>query len=150
MRARPARIALLCAVMAWQPLTCQGRELKLATWDLGWLTLRAAGKPALPENVRPKAPEDVARLAEYARRLDADIVAFQGVDDEDAARAVFPKSAYALVLAAGPVRQHTGFAVRRGLDILPHADVASLDPYPGARLPLRRGADIGITDWPHG
>jgi len=43
--------------------TAQARELKVATWNLEWLTLRPAGDPVLPENVVPKRAEDRASFA---------------------------------------------------------------------------------------
>ena len=36
-------------------LPAAAAELKLATWNLEWLTLRPAGDPALPADVQPKA-----------------------------------------------------------------------------------------------
>lgn len=59
-------------------LTCgaQATELRVATWNLEWLTSRLAGNPALPEDVQPKRAEDVDALRRYALMLDADVVAF--------------------------------------------------------------------------
>lgn len=135
--------ALLFLVLLW-PAVAGARRLTVATWDLGWLTLRPAGDPALPRNVQPKRPEDLARLARYAAALHADVVAFQGADGLQAAQAVFPPAEYVLHLAAGSVLQRSGFAVRRGWDFRPQPDDTALDPYPGARLHLRGGADIAL------
>jgi hypothetical protein len=120
-------------------------DLKLATWDLGWLTSRATGDPALPSNVRGKTAEDLARLEGYAARLGADVVALQGVDDEATARLVFAPDRYALVIADDAVLQHTGFAIRRGLAFQRNPELTALDLYPGARLHLRAGADVTVT-----
>ena len=126
-----------------------GAELKLAVWDLGWLTLRPDGDPLLPDNVRAKSAADLAKLAGYAARLDADVVAFQGVDDAAAARAVFSAARYEVILAGDAVLQHTGFAVRHGLAVARHDDLTALDPYPDARLHLRAGSDITVGRPPH-
>ena len=53
---------------------------------------------------------DLARLAAYARKLDADIVAFQEVENEAIAREVF--RGYRICMADGTGVQHVGFAVR--------------------------------------
>ena len=121
-------------------------ELKLATWNLDWLTLRPAGDPALPADVRPKPAEDLARLRAYAAILAADVVALQEVDGAPAAATVFPPDRYALHLTADRVVQRVGFAVRRGLDFTANPDLTALE-LPGARL--RSGADITLS-WPGG
>lgn len=119
-------------------------DLKLATWNLEWLTLRPAGDPALPENVAPKRADDLARLRQYAVRLDADVVAFQEVDGAEAAAEVFPADRYALAVTGDRVVQRVGFAVRRGLAFERNPDLVSLDVTPDAVHRLRSGADITL------
>ena len=119
-------------------------DLKIATWNLEWLTLRAAGDPALPENVVPKRPEDRALLRRYALSLDADIVAVQEVDGPDALAQIFPPERYAFFFTADRVVQRVGFAVRRGLATRQNPDLAGLDVQPDAPYPLRTGVDITI------
>ena len=121
-------------------------ELKLATWNLEWLTLRPAGDPALPPDVRPKRAEDIAALRAYARTLAADVVALQEVDGPAVAAMVFPAPRYALHFTADSVVQRVGFAVRRGLAFTANPDLTGLESA-GARL--RSGADITL-DWPGG
>jgi len=41
--------------------SAQARELKLATWNLAWLTLRPAGDPALPPGLVPYDAADLER-----------------------------------------------------------------------------------------
>lgn len=118
--------------------------LKLTTWDLGWLTLRPAGDPALPPNIGPRAPADLARLAAYAAALAADVVAFQGIDGVEAARLVFPADRWTLHMTGDQVLQRAGFAVRRGLGFKPSPDLAALDPFAHARYRLRSGAEIQL------
>ena len=72
----------------------QARDLKLATWNLDWLSLRPAGDPALPPDVIRRAPADFAHLARYAAHLNADIVGLQEVETPEAAALIFPKPEY--------------------------------------------------------
>lgn len=124
-------------------------ELKVATWNLEWLTLRPAGDPALPPDVRPKAAADRDTLRRYALALDADVVAFQEVDGPAAAATVFPPDRYALFLTSDAVTQRVGFAVRRGISVTQNPDLVGLDVYPNAHNRLRSGADITL-DLPGG
>jgi endonuclease/exonuclease/phosphatase family metal-dependent hydrolase len=101
--------------------------LRIATWNMEWLvdgaTAQAAriacrdGEPApLPcDVVRTLARDsaDLARLASYARRLDADVVAFQEVENAAIARRVF--QGYRICMNDGPGVQHVGFALRPAL-----------------------------------
>jgi endonuclease/exonuclease/phosphatase family metal-dependent hydrolase len=121
-------------------------DIKLSTWNLEWLTLLAAGNPALPADVRPKQPADLAVLRHYATLLAADVVALQEVDGAAAAATVFPPDHYVLHLTGDAVVQRVGFAVRNGLAFTANPDLTTLDP-PGSRL--RSGADITLH-WPGG
>lgn len=121
--------------------SAQARELKLATWNLAWLTLRPAGDPALPPGLVPYDAADLDRLAGYARSLRADVVAIQGVDGVSAAAAVFPPEDWTVVLTADYGTLRSGFAVRRGLVFTQNDDVDALDPDQGR---LRPGADITL------
>ena len=120
-------------------------ELKIATWNLEWLTLRPAGDPALPPDVKPKVLADFAKLRRYAKILDADVVAFQEVDGPQAAAKVFPPSRYDIVMTDDEVVQRVGFAVRRDLQFERNPDLVALDPHPTARYRLRSGADITLV-----
>ena len=130
------------ALMTIDPASA--RVLKIATWNLEWLTLRAAGDAALPENVVPKRAEDRALLRRYAATLDADVVAMEEVDGPAAAAEVFPPDRYALFFTQDPVVQRVGFAVRRGIGVVQNPDLAALDIYPDAHFRLRTGADITL------
>ena len=122
----------------------QAAELRVATWNLEWLTARPAGDPALPENVRPKRSEDVDALRRYALLLDADVIAFQEVDGPEIAARVFPPERYAVVMAADDVVQRVGFAVRRGIAFVHNPDLVGLVVHPDAVRRLRSGADITL------
>ena len=138
---------LLACILAATPAAA--RPLKLATWNLDWLTLRPAGDPALPEDVIPKRPEDRAQLRRYAKALDADVVALEEVDGPEVAADLFPPDQYALYFTHDDVIQRVGFAVRRNIAVTQNPDLVALDVNPHARFHLRSGADITL-DWPGG
>ena len=117
--------------------------IKLSTWNLNWLTLRPAGSPGLPADLRTRAPEDFERLRAYALELDADVVAVQEVDGYDALRQVFPSDRYVLHLTRDRLSQKVGVAIRRGLRHDLHPDVPlSTDP----ATPVRSGLDVTLTE----
>ncbi|MCA7118023.1 MAG: endonuclease/exonuclease/phosphatase family protein [Acidibrevibacterium sp.] len=141
-------LCLLFLLAALAPATAQ--EIKLATWNLEWLTTRDAGDPALPPDVTPKRPEDIAALRAVAGRLDADVIAIEEVDGAQVAAAVFAPERYAVYMTGDRVVQRVGFAVRRDWHVIAHPDLTALDPYPPqARAHLRSGADITL-DLPGG
>lgn len=141
-------IRLLLALLIASP--AYAAELKIATWNLEWLTLRAAGDPALPANVVPKQAPDRAALAAYATRLAADVIAIQEVDGPEAAATVFLPDTYRILMTQDRVVQRVGFAVRRTLSVTQNPDLVALDIYgPMASRRLRSGADITI-DTPGG
>ncbi|MDE2197867.1 MAG: endonuclease/exonuclease/phosphatase family protein [Rhodospirillales bacterium] len=118
--------------------------LKLATWNLEWLTARPAGDPALPADVVPKTAADITRLRRYADILAADVVAFEEVDGPQVAAEVFAPDRYVLHMTQDRVVQRVGLAVRRGIAFTANPDLTALDLYPHAHFPLRSGADITL------
>jgi endonuclease/exonuclease/phosphatase family metal-dependent hydrolase len=114
-------------------------ELKIATWNLNWLTSRTAG---LPSDVTPRQPEDFDRLHAYAEELNADLVAIEEVDNADTARRLFPAETYSIHMSRDRVRQRVGIVVRRGLpyDVNPDVTAIALDPV----AHLRSGVDITL------
>lgn len=136
------RIFLAILLLASAPL--QAAEIKLSTWNIAWLTLRPAGDRALPRDLTPRRPDDFERLAGYARRLDADVLALQEVDGPEAAARVLDPRDYAFFFADERDIQRTGFAVRRSLRVIRNADLEELDPNPDHRFSLRRGTDITV------
>jgi endonuclease/exonuclease/phosphatase family metal-dependent hydrolase len=147
MRRLGRKAAAIWTALALMLLACpaSSAELKIATWNLEWLTLRQQGDPLLPDNVVPKRAEDIAVLRRYAVQMDADVVAFQEVDGPDAAAQVFPPDRYALFMTDDRVVQRVGFAVRRTLVVERNPDVVGLDVNPGARFHLRSAADITLV-----
>ncbi|MGY6551527.1 MAG: 5'-nucleotidase, lipoprotein e(P4) family [Erythrobacter sp.] len=142
------------------------QRLRLATWNIEWLMpaevrdgLLAAcveGQPASNQRAVPcpRDPyppvarhdaDDIARLAQYAARARADVVAVQEVDGPDAAAAVFPGYTFACFIdRAHP--QKTGFAIRTGIPHRCNGDLAALDTDGASRA----GADMTLwPDTPH-
>jgi endonuclease/exonuclease/phosphatase family metal-dependent hydrolase len=141
------RLLLLLALCFSAPAAAA--DLKIATWNLEWLTERPAGDPALPANVVPRAGTDIGILRGYAERLAADVVAVQEVDGTTVLARVFSPDRYRLHLTNDAVVQRVGFAVRRDLAFTANPDLVGLDLYPDAKHRLRSGADITL-DLPGG
>jgi endonuclease/exonuclease/phosphatase family metal-dependent hydrolase len=119
--------------------------LKLATWNLEWLTLAGAASGALPRDVVPRRPADFARLRAYAGELNADVVAFEEVDGPAPAQLVFPADRYVLQLTGDHVVQRVGLAIRRGIAFSVNPDVTALDVNgPTSVHPLRSGLDVTL------
>ncbi len=131
----------LCLLLIAQ---AQARELKLAAWNLSWLTLRPEGSPDLPPGVQPKREEDIATLASYARRLNADVVAFSEVDGPEIAARIFPPDRWQIHITQDHVVQRAGFAVANDIAVTENPDLTALDIYPKARFHLRSAADITL------
>ena len=138
----PLYIGLLVGLLLAGPAAAG--ELKLATWNLSWLTLRPAGDPILPSDVVTRVPADFMALQRYALALDADVVAFQEVEGPQAAARVFPTDRYTIVMTDDHVVQRVGFAIRRGIRFERNADLRGLVTYPHARFALRSGIDVTL------
>jgi endonuclease/exonuclease/phosphatase family metal-dependent hydrolase len=132
------RILLALLLLLAAPASAQ--ELKLATWNIAWLTTKPAGHPALPRRLAIRTEADYARLRDYAARLDADVVALQEVDGRLAAARVFDATRYDFHFTNEADVQGVGFAIRKGLRWRANNDLVAL----GLRERLRRGADISL------
>ena len=143
-RCRALLNAALCAVavLCLAGVSAGAAELKLATWNLDWLTLRQPGDPNLPRDVHFRAPGDFERLRQYAERLHADVIAVEEVDGTAAAQRVFPPEQYSIHMTHDDVVQRVGVVVRRGLRYDVNPDVTGVEGDP--RLGLRSGADITL------
>ncbi len=142
MTARALLAALLISSLG--AARTQARVYKLTTWNLNWLTLRQAGDPDLPSDVRPRQTEDFGRLRAIADRLNADVVAFEEVDGTAAAARVFDPARFTLVTIDEDVVQRVGLAVRRGIAVRRNPDLAALDVEPIAAHRLRDGLDVTL------
>jgi endonuclease/exonuclease/phosphatase family metal-dependent hydrolase len=130
-------LVLLLVLLASAPVSAA--DLKLATWNLEWLTDRERD---LPPDVGPKQPEDVALLRRYADELDADVIAVQEVEDTAIAARVFPPERYSIHLTHDHVVQRVGLVVRRGIRYSVNPDVTGFELGPSRQL--RSGADITL------
>ena len=133
---------LLCLLLLAPPAAAA--DLKVATWNLEWLTERPKGDRGLPDNVTPKVAEDIDALRRYANLLDADVVAFQEVDGPEVAARVFTPDRYRIFVTGDRVTQRVGFAVRRTLAAEQNPDLVGLDVSAPGRNRLRSGADITL------
>jgi endonuclease/exonuclease/phosphatase family metal-dependent hydrolase len=124
----------------------EAAELKLATWNLAWLTTRPADDPELPRDVTRRDRDDLARLRGYANRLAADVVALQEVDGPEAAGQVLDPAAWRFFFPDERDVQRSGLAVRRGIPAQQNPDLAALDLRAGARFSLRRGTDVTVGE----
>lgn len=107
-------------------------RLRLASWNMEWLDEPGRGP-------KPRTRSDYARLAQYANRLNADVIAVQEVASELALALVFPPERYGYHLAARGGSQRSGFVFLRSLSTVAHPDLDAL-----AGQHLRAGADLGV------
>lgn len=138
-------LVLVVSIVFSSAPTAGARELRLATWNIAWLTFRPPGHPDLPQGFRPRTEDDLRRLRAYAEELSADVVALQEVDGPLAAARVFDSRAWDFHFADERDVQRVGFAVRRGVAWRANPDLVELDLVSHARLSLRRGADITVS-----
>lgn len=119
--------------------------IKIATWNMEWLTSRPAGDPALPDDAAPKRDADIAILAGYAAQLQATVVALEEVDDPALVARIFPPDRYQVLITNDQVVQRVALAVRRDVIVTRHPDLAALDVSRPGRRHLRTGLDATLT-----
>lgn len=88
-----------------------------------------------------RRPADYDRLADYAQRLDADVIAIQEVDGPEAARLVFRNHDFCFT--ARRAVQNNGFAIRRGRGIRFRCD-ADVRALAAGHEHLRAGVQITL------
>ena len=108
--------------------------LRIATWNIAHLKYSAA-----TDSGGSRSSDDFDRLAEYARQLDADIIALQEVQNEAAAERVFG-SDYRIFLSSRRHSQRVGFAVRDSVPFI--GDPEDVDITGGSRV--RYGVDLSV------
>ena len=126
--------------------------ITIATWNLEHLA-QANGT-----GCRPRADPDYQELRDHVIRLNADVIALQEVENEQAAARIFPADQWIVVMSKRPEtarsgtcreapsqairRQAVGFAIRRGIPFTRNNDVSDLglgDP------DLRWGVDVTLN-----
>jgi len=115
------------------PATLQ--TLRVATWNIEHL------RDENDEGPNARDPADYTRLAVYASRLNADIVALQEVEGPAAAERVFDPEKYSFYFSSRDDEMLTGFAVRKTISVTQNPDYEDLD----VSGRLRYGTDITVT-----
>ncbi len=151
MRVLTIGIFMLAACTACAQSNPPTPPLVLATWNVEHLAA------ANGDGCRPRVDTDYAAIRDYAAASHADVVAFQEVENEEAAARIFDPSLYQIVteqrVGSGRrtecndlpnhfmTRQATGFAIRSGLRFERHPDYTSLQ---AGGADLRSGVDITV------
>ncbi len=84
-------------------------ELKVATWNIEHL------RDGIGEGPNPRDQADFDRLRAYTNILDADVIAFQEVENQAAVERVFDPAIYQIFISSRSHTQRTGFAVRKSI-----------------------------------
>ncbi len=123
-------------------------RLRVATWNLGNLHAKD-GQPTYkyPRPSVKRFPIDYLRIKCYVRLFDPDILAVQEVDGEEALQRVVDTDVYHIHVSERAKKglngkQNTGFAYKKGLDVVEQPDFVDLDISKGS---LRRGTRIDLT-----
>ena len=126
---------LLATMLA---LPASAEVIRVATWNIE--NLRGASG----EGKNPRYEQDYRRLGKYAKLLDADIIALQEIENEEALRQVFDPKLYKFFVSKGETksRRRTAFAVRQRIPAKRYRDLFSDSERKGM---LRRGIDIEIV-----
>lgn len=120
-----------CLMAIFGPAYSQ--TVKIASWNIAWLE---------DQNMTgeiPRSQEDYDTLKLYAEKLDADIIALQEVENEQAAMRVFTPSVYNFYFAQNEGTQKVGCAFKKGLDVRINPDYTPLNVGN-----VRVGADITL------
>ena len=153
LRVVPPSLSLSFLALALASPACLADELRLATWNLEHLN------DTDMEGCVARGQADYDLIGRRVVDLDADVVAFQEVENEAAARRVFPASRWHVEVSSRPAaglgrpcwyrpgarlgHLATGFAIRRGIAYRREGDVTGL----GNGDPLQRwGTDIAVRE----
>ena len=145
---RSLLMAALISVATAQGAVAQpAKTIKIATWNMAWLTDRmpgTGGEGGVPANVHHRTKSDWKLVQKYAKRLNADIVAFEEVDGIAMAKKAYGAKKYNFHTTDEPDVQKPGFAIRKGIAFTRNPDFADLDVTADQPRSLRRGADITV------
>ena len=147
----PWRWLPLLALVLFSVAAPAAGELRIATWNLQHLDDTDG------EGCLPRRRADYEAIARQVERLGADVVAFQEVENEAAARRVFPASRWRIEVSSRPSSgsgrpcwHHprkrlghlaTGIALRRGIAYRRHRDLIELG---GPDASERWGTDVSV------
>lgn len=139
-----------CAPLSRDADTPRG-GIKVATWNIEHLAERNG------EGCRPRQNADYDALRRYADLLDADVIAFQEVESQAAAKRVFDPAIYEVVFSMRPAsrrggacygspgqtirHQGVGFAIRKDVVFTRNPDLAELGL---GNAGLRWGVDVTL------
>ena len=139
-----------CQAPGVVPGSLEPLHLRIATWNLEHLN------DTDDAGCVPREPADYDAIAERIREIDPDVVAFQEVENTDAARRVFPAMHWHVEVSARPEtpvarecwgrpgnylhHQATGFAIRKEIVYQRNDDLQSL----GDSASDRWGTDITV------
>jgi endonuclease/exonuclease/phosphatase family metal-dependent hydrolase len=140
--------------LAWcppkrSPLPHPSGRLRIATWNLENLhALDGQSVYLAPDPSVKRAAIDYERIKCYVRLFDPDILAVQEVDGEEALSRVVDLDVYDVHVSSrlrGSLngKQNTGFAYKRGLNVVPQDDFTALDV--DGNGALRYGTRIDLT-----
>ncbi len=115
------RIATLFLVAMLLTTGAAAHELKVATWNIEHL------RDGIGEGPNPRDQADFDRLEAYAEILDADVIAFQEVENQTAAERVFDPAIYQIFISNRSHTQRTGFAVRKSIAAVQNSDLSALN-----------------------
>lgn len=144
-RIRASAIAAILLLAGAPARAADPTGIKIATWNMEWLTSRAAGDAALPDDTEPKRDADIAILAGYAAQLQATAVALEEVDDPALVARIFPPDRYQVLITNDQVVQRVALAVRRDVTVTRHPDLVALDVSRAGRRHLRSGLDATLA-----
>ena len=115
--------------------TGQRTALRLGSWNANRLDAD------LNAGTVKRTADEVALLKSYADKMNADVIALQEVDGDQAAARLFDPAAFEFHFTSRNSSERVGFAYKKGLSVTKHPDVTSIQHGNN----LRWGADITLT-----
>ncbi len=99
----------------------QNTTIKVATWNIEHLSHKNNS------GLKPRKAADYNALGEYAKMLDADVIALQELEGVKAAKRVLSPNEYEFHFSNRSAKQKVGFAIRKGIKWKPKADLLALN-----------------------
>lgn len=135
------------------PIPRHKNRIRIATWNLG--NLHAQDNESVYTGNRPSIKRteiDYERIKCYIRSFDPDILAVQEVDGKEALLRIVDRDVYDVHVSERPQgslngKQNTGFAFKRGLDVIPQPSFIKLDIENNGYLRYGARIDLKINDY---